>query len=1025
MTLPAPSIWQTAGRSTFTIDAAIAASQLGVVTNTAHVDVPVGVTDPNSADNVAVDTTSVSGLGDVSIVKTDGVATVVAGTSTTYTILVTNPGPSRIDGIQVTDALPGALLGASWSCTPIGGAICGAPTGTGSINQLLDMPAGSTVTFTVTATVSASATGTLSNTATATAPVGVVDSDPSNNTSTDLTDIEEVADLAVTKTDNVASLTPGNAVDYDIVVVNNGPSAVSGATLTDVVPASITGPSWTCSPGAGATCGSAAGTGDVSLNVDLAVGATVVVHLTGTVSPSAVGTLVNTAVIAPPIGVIDPNGANNTASDSDALNPVADVSVAKSNGVVSQSPGATSSYTITVANAGPSAAAGVIIDDPLPTGVTSVSWTCSAGAGSACAAASGTGAINTTVDLAAAGTVTFTVSLQAGTSAGTLTNTVTATVPPGVTDPDPSDNVASDTDTLVFTADIAVTKAASVGTIAAGQSFGYTVVVSNSGIDPATGVTVLDTMPAGLASTTWTCTATPGSSCPATGTGDIATTVDLAAGGSAIFSVTTTATTAAPTTIVNTATAAVGPDTVDPDPSNNTASATVGVDFTASLLVSKTASVSTALPGDTLSYTIVASNLGPAALNGVVVSDPVPNSLTALSWTCTGAAGGVCDVASGTGSPVVNADLPLGGSVTILLNVQVAASASGSILNVVTATAGLSGQSVTAQSSATVVVTPVVAPSGALTITKSTPATIFSKVGGIVTFTLVATNTGSSTLTDVTISDPNATLANCAPVTLAAGQSLTCTATHIVTQADLDRGTLTNIASVTGVMPNGSTVSANSPAVVVPAMPVSLAEAHEILVGDRLLPGRRSDLVHDHSDQHGQHHTDQRRNIGSECCSRCLRPGRPGTRTVADLYRRAHCDCGRSCRQGHRQPGTRNGTTDLGLRDDLPSAGDERFAVPGDPDRLGRLEHRGVEPGGVPAQDGRYDGREADPRHVALRCRWPVAGHHSTPPPSPPPLSHCVWSLAPRSGACGAERCGEPAHSLRMRAALAWAAKPS
>ncbi len=721
----------------------------------------------------------------------------------------------------MTDPLPGALVAANWSCTPTGGAICGAPTGTGSINQLLDMPAGSSVTFTVTATVSPSATGTLSNTATATEPVGVVDSDPSNNTSTDLTDIEEVADLSVTKTDNVATLTPGNAVDYDITVVNNGPSAVTGATLGDVVPAGITGPSWTCTPGPGAACGSASGTGDVSVNVDLAVGATVVVHVTGTVSPTAVGTLVNTSVITPPIGVIDPNGANNTASDSDALNPVADVSVAKSNGVVSQSPGATSSYTITVTNAGPSAVAGVVIDDPLPTGVASVSWTCSAGAGSACAAATGTGAINTTVDLAAAGTVTFSVSLQAGTSAGTLTNTVTATVPPGVTDPDPSNNVASDTDTLVFTADIAVTKAASVGTVAAGQSFGYTVVVSNNGVDPATGVSVLDTMPAGLANTTWTCTATPGSSCPATGTGDIATTVDLAAGGSATFSVTTSATTAAPSTIVNTVTAAVGPDTVDPDPSNNTASATVGIDFTASLLVNKTASVATALPGDTFSYTIVASNLGPAGLDGVVVSDPVPSSLTALSWTCTGAAGGVCDVASGTGSPLVNADLPLGGSVTILLNVQVAANASGSILNVVTATAGFSGQSVTAQSSATVVVSPVVPPTAALTITKSTPATIFSKVGSVVTFTVVATNTGSSTLTNVTISDPNATLVNCAPVTLAAGQSLTCTATHVVTQADLDRGTLTNIASVSGVSPNGSTVSANSLAVVVPALPVS------------------------------------------------------------------------------------------------------------------------------------------------------------------------------------------------------------
>ncbi len=404
------------------------------------------------------------------------------------------------------------------------------------------MPAGSTVTFTVTAIVASGTSGTISNTAAVTLPTGVVDSDPTNNSATDLTDIEKVADLVVTKTDNVAELTPGRSVVYDITVVNNGPSTVTAASLTDVVPAAISGATWTCTPSAGAACGAASGNGSVSLDLDLAVGASVVITLSGTVSPTAIGTLVNTAVITPPAGVTDPDGANNTASDSDLLNPVADVSVAKSNGVSSQSPGATSSYTITVANAGPSAAPGVTIADPLPSGVTTASWTCSAAAGSSCSAASGTGAINTTVDLGAAGLVTFTVTLQAGASAGTLTNTVTATVGAGTTDPDPSNNVASDTDTLVFTADLAVTKTASTAVVPAGQSFSYTVVVTDNGPDPATGVTVLDTMPAGLANTTWTCTATPGSSCPATGTGDIAATIDLAAGGSATFTVTTTTT---------------------------------------------------------------------------------------------------------------------------------------------------------------------------------------------------------------------------------------------------------------------------------------------------------------------------------------------------------------------------------------------------------------------------------------------------------------------------------------------------
>jgi uncharacterized repeat protein (TIGR01451 family) len=555
----------------------------------------------------------------------------------------------------------------------------------------------------------------------------------------------------------------------------------------------------------------------VALDLDLAVGASVVVTVGGTVAPNATGTLVNTAKVTPPAGVTDPDGADNTATDTDTLGPVADVSVAKSNGVTSQSPGATSAYTITVANVGPSAAAGVTITDPLPAGVTTASWTCSAAAGSSCSATSGSGAINTVVNLAAGGVVTFMVSLQAGPSAGTLTNTASATVAAGTTDPDPSNNVASDTDTLVFTADLAVTKIASAATVPVGQSFSYTVIVTDNGPDAADGVNVLDTIPAGLANTTWVCSATPGSTCPATGTGDINTAIDLAAGGSATFTVTTTATASAANPIVNMATATVGPNTVDPNPTNNSATASVGVDASSSLSVQKTASASSVAPGDTFSYDIVVGNAGPARLDGVVISDPVPAGIVALSWTCIGSAGGVCSLATGTGSPFLSADLPAGASVTVTLLVQAAADASGPVLNVVTATAGSASSPVTAQASASVDVSPSVAVSGTLSITKTTTSTSYSTVGTALTYTLVVTNTGSVELTDVTITDPNATVGACAPATLAPGQSITCSAVHVVTQADLDGGAVSNTASVAGVSPTGAAVTANSLAVVVPA----------------------------------------------------------------------------------------------------------------------------------------------------------------------------------------------------------------
>src|SRR4029079_8793700 len=215
-----------------------------------------------------------------------------------------------------------------------------------------------TVVFTVDAGIAATASGTLSNTATATVPVGVVDSDPTNNSSTDLSDIAAVADLTVSKTDNVTSLTPGNTVGYDITVVNNGPSAVVGASVGDVVPAAITAATWTCIPSAGASCGTSAGTGDVVTTADLPVGSSANVHLAGTVASGATGSVANTAIVAPPVDITDPNASNNTATDNDALDPVADVFVTKTNGITSQSPGATSVYTINVTDAGPSNAPG-------------------------------------------------------------------------------------------------------------------------------------------------------------------------------------------------------------------------------------------------------------------------------------------------------------------------------------------------------------------------------------------------------------------------------------------------------------------------------------------------------------------------------------------------------------------------------------------------------------------------------------------------------------------------------------------
>lgn len=66
---------------------------------------------------------------------------------------------------------------------------------------------------------------------------------------------------------------PGSPVRYTIVATNNGPSDARRATVTDSLPAVLTGALWTCTASTGASC-AAAGSRSISDTVDLPVGAT-------------------------------------------------------------------------------------------------------------------------------------------------------------------------------------------------------------------------------------------------------------------------------------------------------------------------------------------------------------------------------------------------------------------------------------------------------------------------------------------------------------------------------------------------------------------------------------------------------------------------------------------------------------------------------------------------------------------------------------------------------------------------------
>ena len=105
------------------------------------------------------------------------------GASISHSMAIANAGPANAPSVIVVDAFPAAYSGVTWSCAASAGASC-TSGGSGNISQAVNLPAGSTVTYTVNATVATGTAGVLSNSVTAVVNTPANDPDSSNNTAT-------------------------------------------------------------------------------------------------------------------------------------------------------------------------------------------------------------------------------------------------------------------------------------------------------------------------------------------------------------------------------------------------------------------------------------------------------------------------------------------------------------------------------------------------------------------------------------------------------------------------------------------------------------------------------------------------------------------------------------------------------------------------------------------------------------------------------------------------------------------------
>jgi uncharacterized repeat protein (TIGR01451 family) len=256
------------------------------------------------------------------------------------------------------------------------------------------------------------------------------------------------------------------------------------------------------------------------------------------IAPDASGTLDNVASVGT---ALDANVSNDGAVDPTVIGGVPNLTLSKSHegGFVA---GGTGSFTLTASNIGAAETSrSITLPDTLPAGVTP---TAASGTGWTCGVAGQTVTCTTSAAIPAgaiAPPITVTVSVGGG-ATGTLVNTATVG---GGGEVDTSDNTASDPFTVAPSADLSFSKTADTLTPTVGQNVTFTLVVSNAGPSPATGVSVLDTLAGGL---TFVSASGVGSYEPTSGVWSVG---DVAAGTTA--SLTLVATAAASGGIENTA----------------------------------------------------------------------------------------------------------------------------------------------------------------------------------------------------------------------------------------------------------------------------------------------------------------------------------------------------------------------------------------------------------------------------------------------------------------------------------------
>ena len=586
---------------------------------------PAGGTDAACASFVLVQ------IPALAIYLSADTVTTTPGSTVSYTLTIQNMGQTGYLGATVASDLSGVLDDAAYGR---GEATTGAVVLTGSTLTWtgdLAVGAAAVVTYSVdvgnpdngnqvlTTEVTSAGAG---STCPALAPCG--------NVVTVLT-----PGLAVSTSANVATATPGDAVTFTIALHNTGQTAYVGTSVTTSLATTLDDATFDGTVNASSGVASFSAT-TLSWIGSLAVGATVTITYTVIVDTPDTGNQSLTAtVVADTAGSTCPSGSTDPSCTASVTILVPALTITKSAGAPTTTPGSVVVYTVVAHNTGQTAYLGAVLTDPLGGVLADATYDDDAvavGGGSLAFAAS---TLTWTLDLpvGASASVTYSVTVHnPDTGDKLLTNTVTSPAP-GSTCPATGIPPAACSATVqVLVPGLVATQTVSVPEVTAGGVVGYTITVHNTGETDYEPATVTDPLGGLLDDASYGGDAVASVGTVVDTAGVLVWTGPLPVGATATvtFSVTTTFPPGVDRSLTNTIfTTAPGSNCVGGAAAVCSTQVSVLVP---ALVVSKTADVSQVNAGGKVNYTISATNAGEAAYPGTTLTDSLAEVLDVAAY---------------------------------------------------------------------------------------------------------------------------------------------------------------------------------------------------------------------------------------------------------------------------------------------------------------------------------------------------------------------------------------------------------